>query len=120
MPVSPQESSLIPVGASATAAAALINAVTLPAVAGKTTYLRGFIITAGNVAAVVLGVVTVTGLAVGTQNFQFVETVGAGAVLSVEYPDLMAASAPNTAIVVTLPAIATGGVSAVAVWGFQY
>src|SRR5258707_613438 len=120
MPVSPQEPFLTPVGASATAVAAAANAVTLPGVAGKTTHLRGFIISTAPAAAVVTGVVTITGLAIGTISIDVAETVAGGLLLDHIFPDLMAASGPNTPIVVTLPAIATGAVSAVSAWGFQY
>lgn len=106
------------VGASATAAAGAANAQTLPAVAGKTNFLMGFVITTGQPAAVVNGVVTVTGLKIGTMSFQIVQSVNNGGSLDIHFPQPLPASAVNTAITVTLPAIVGGAVSAVAVYGF--
>lgn len=106
-----------PVGASATAAAAAANAVSLPAVAGKTNYLSGLVVSTGNPASAVTGVVTVTGLSVGTLSFQIVESVAAGGLLNINFAEPLPASAVDTAITVTLPAITSGAVSTVAVHG---
>lgn len=106
------------VGASATAIAAAVNTATLPAVAAKKNYLLGFTISTGNATAAVTGVVTVTGLAIGTMNFQIVEPAAVGGLLSITFPVALAASAVNTAIVVTLPAITGGAVSTVAAFGY--
>ena len=107
-----------PVIASATAAAAASCAATLAGTAGKTTYIMGFVITTAAPAAAVTGTATITGLST-TLNFQIVESVTFGGELVVEFPFPIPASAPNTAIVVTLPAITSGAVSAVSAWGFQ-
>ena len=110
-----------PVGNSATAVAAAQCVATLPAVAGKTTYIMGFVLTAGAPAGAVVGVATVTGLGIagGTLNFQFVETPNFGGELVIEFPFPIPASAANTPIVVTIPAITSGAVTAVSAWGFQ-
>lgn len=110
-----------PVGNSATAAAAAACVATLPGAVGKTTYIMGFVISTAAPAAAVTGTATVTGLlaAIGTLNFQVVESVTLGAELVVEFPFPLPASAQNTPIVVTLPAITSGAVSAVSAWGFQ-
>lgn len=104
---------------SATGLAGAAVSATLAAVAGKRNFLVGFSVTATNPAAAVNGVVTVSGLGAVNLSFQFVETVAAGGLLVVTFPTPMAASADNIAIVVSLPAIATGGIGAVAVWGYR-
>lgn len=108
-----------PVTASATAAAAQANTVTLPAVPGQTTYINGFICTSGIPGANQIGVVTVTGCAGGTLSFQFPETTGFGGQLVIFFPYPIPASAPNTAISVNIPAIGSGAVTAAAAYGFQ-
>lgn len=108
-----------PVTASATAGAGLINAVTLPAVAGQTTYINGFVVTSGIPGANQIGVVTVTGCAGGTLSFQFPETTGFGGQIIMFFPVPIPASAPNTAITVTIPVIGSGAVTANTAYGFQ-
>lgn len=108
-----------PVTASATAAAAAANTVTLPAVPGQTTYINGFVVTSGIPGANQIGVVTVTGCAGGTLSFQFPETTGFGGQIIMFFPYPIPASAPNTAISVNIPAIASGAVTAAVAYGFQ-
>jgi hypothetical protein len=108
-----------PVTASASGAAAAAVSATLPAVAGKTTYLTGFCVTATNPTAAVNGLVSVTGTISGGLNFQFVEGVGLGGQLCPPLPKPIPASAANTPIVVALPAITSGGAGAVTAFGFQ-
>lgn len=104
--------------ASATAAAAAACTATLAGVAGRTTYICGLAITTTNPAGIVSGIATVTGLGV-TLNFQVVESTTHGFQLLVTFDNPVPASAANTAIVVTLPAITGGAASAVTAWGFQ-
>lgn len=104
--------------ASATALAGLANSVSLPAVADKTNYLLGFIVTATNPAAAASGIVTVTGLGT-TLSFQLTESTTQGSQLKVVFPEPLPASAVNTAITVAVPAITGGGATAVAVFGFK-
>lgn len=108
----------VAVTGSATGAAAAAVSASLPAVAAKTNYLTGFVVTATNPAAVVNGVVTVTGLVSGTLSFQFVEAVATGGQLVVTFDTPIPASAVNTAITANLPAITGGGAGAVAVFGY--
>ena len=108
-----------PVTASNTGAAAAAVSATLPAVAGKTTYLTGFCVTATNPSAAVNGIVAVTGTVSGGLSFQFVEGVGLGGQLCPSLPKPIPASAANTPIVVALPAITSGGAGAVTAFGFQ-
>lgn len=109
----------VPVTASAVGTTAATVA-TLPAVAGKTTYIVGFSIRAVATAAVA-GNAVVSGTITGSLNFtQFSQAVATGLVPVEEffgYP--IPASATNTAIVVTSAAPGVGGVISVTVWGYQ-
>jgi hypothetical protein len=104
---------------SATGAAAATVTATLPSVAAKTTALTGFIISCAPVAAVVSGVVTITGLIGGAASFVFVETVATGGLLGFTFPNPLVASAVNTAIAVVVPAIAGGSAVSVFAAGYQ-
>lgn len=100
------------------------NAVaTLAAAVGKTTYITGFEITAGGATTGALVTVTVVGPVTGTMSYTFAAPTGAtvGAEpLIVEFPVAIPASATNTAIVVTLPALGSGNTNATAVaHGYQ-
>lgn len=91
--------------ANATAAAAL------PAVAGKTNYITGFqIVGAGATAAAVVDV-TVTGLLGGTATYTGIAVAGATLAnpqLLIRFPMPVPASAVNTAITVSCPALGAG------------
>jgi hypothetical protein len=96
---------------------------TLPAASGKTTYLAGFSVRGAGATAASIVQVTVTGLAAGTMTFDL--PVVAGATLSNQPLDIyfafpLPASAPNTAIVVTCPALGSGNTNnSVNAWGYQ-
>lgn len=96
---------------------------TLPAAAGKTTYITGFQMTASGSTAALVVVATVTGTF--SSNMSFVFTFPAGAAvaaqtLAVSFPQPIPATAVNTAIVVTLPAGGAGNLHAACVaQGFQ-
>lgn len=90
---------------------------TLPAVAGQTEYISGFELTAAGATAALAVTATVAGLKGGTLSYTFVFPTGAtvGALpLTVEFDPPLPASAPNTAITVTLPASGAGGTNATA------
>jgi hypothetical protein len=109
-----------PITVSATGTTAA-TAVTLPAVAGQTTYLCGFSIRSTATAAVT-GIATVTGTVTGTMSFVHWTGAVASAVGILEPqigPECIPASAGNTAIVVTSAAAGTAGVVSVTAWGFQ-
>lgn len=96
---------------------------TLPAVAGKTTYITGFEVTgAGATAAAVVGV-TVAGVISGTMTYTHAAVAGATALnpqLLVRFGIPIPASAVNTAIVVTVPALGAGNTnSTVVAHGYQ-
>lgn len=93
-------------------------AATLAAAAGETTYITGFEITASGATAAAVVTVTVTGTIGGTLSYTFVAPAGATAQatpLVVEFPRPIPASAANTAIVVTLPALGAGNTNATVV-----
>lgn len=105
--------------ASATAGAGLSATATLAGTTGKTTYITGFTVIAGVVGAAVSGTVTLTGTVTGTMSYTLVETVSAGGVINVQFSAGIAASGTNTAIVVNVPAIGSGGTISVAATGYQ-
>lgn len=96
---------------------------TLAAAAGKTTYISGFEITAAGATAAGVVTATVTGAIGGTMSYTFVAPTGATVAatpLVVEFHPPIPASAVNTAIVVTLPALGAGNTNATAVaHGYQ-
>lgn len=120
---SPLPSGSVPVSSSSGNVANAAGVATLAAAAGKTTYLSGFAITAAGATAAGVVLVTVAGLLGGTATYVFAVPAGAsiGATpLAVTFPSPIPASAVNTAIVVTLPALGTGNTNAAVVaTGFQ-
>lgn len=96
---------------------------TLAGAAGKTTYITGFEITAGGATAGALVLATITGLINGTATYVYAVATGAATgspPLIVEFSAPIPASAVNTAIVVTLPALGAGNTNAAVVaHGFQ-
>lgn len=103
--------------------AAAIATATLPAVAGKTTYISGLAITGAGATAASVVSPTVTGLAGGTMTFTL--PVVAGATLGnnpiiIDFDPDMPSSAVNTAIVLTCPSLGAGNTnSTVSLWGYQ-
>lgn len=117
----------LPSGATAVNAASgnVANAVataTLAAVAGKTNYVTGFEITAGGATAAALVAATLTGILGGTATYIYAAPAGAavGATpLIVQFQTPIPASAVNTAIAISLPALGAGNTNAaVAIHGF--
>ena len=100
------------------------NAVaTLAASSGKTTYITGFEITATGATSAGVVTVTVAGVITGTMSYTFAVPAGVSVgctPLIVEFPYPIPASATNTTIVVTLPALGSGNTNATTVaHGFQ-
>lgn len=95
---------------------------TLPAAVGKTTYIKGFTITPGGVTVAAVVTATLTGVA-NTLSYTIGAPTGAGAAgpaVVVPFGDGIPASAVNTAIVLTLPALGGGNLNAsVTAWGYQ-
>ena len=119
--------SLLPVGATSVIVSSgnVANAsavATIPAVAGRLNYLLGFTVS-GSGATVGLPVtVTITGLLGGTQSYTYTAATGAtvgNAQLQSNYAIALPASAINTAIVITVPALGAGNTnSTVTAHGF--
>lgn len=87
----------------------------LPAVAGKTNYVTGFEITAGGATAAALVTATLAGVVGGPLSYTFGAPAGATTAaqpLIVEFATPLPASAANTAITVTLPALGAGNTNA--------
>ena len=97
-------------------------AATMPAVSGKTNYLTGFSVTASGATAAAVVQVTITGLSGGSAVYIFVAPAGVTAQavpLVVDFAHPIPASATNTQIVVTCPALGSGNTNAaVEVRGF--
>jgi hypothetical protein len=114
--VSPHPFGATPVVASSGVVANASAAAAIAAVVGKTSYLAGFQCTALGATAVGNVTVTVTGASGGTLSYKFQFPVGVtviAAPLIVLFDPPIAASAPNTAITVTLPAGGAGNTDAV-------
>lgn len=112
-----------PVTANSGNVAAATATATLPAVAGKTTYICGFTITsAGSTAAAVVNP-TVTNTMTGTLTFTYASVAGgtvANQSLIVPFNPCIPANAVNTTIPVSLPSLGTGNTNTtVNAWGFQ-
>jgi hypothetical protein len=95
---------------------------TLPAAVGKTTYLTGFTVAALGATAGSTVDIAVTGAA-ATLHFSYSVPTGATlaqAPMVVMLPAPVAGAAPNTAVVVTLPALGAGNTNArVSAIGYQ-
>lgn len=95
---------------------------TIPAIAGKTAYISGFTIS-GLGATAALGVnPTITGVISGTKTYAYAAVAGAGLVnqvLDVQFCPPIPASAVNTAIAVSCPALGAGNLfNTVNAYGF--
>lgn len=110
----------IPAGGTAVAASSgdKANAVataTLPAVAGKTNYITGAEITYSGATTGAVFLATLTGVLGGTQSFVVSVPTGAtvgGSPICIKFDPPHPASAANTAIAVSLPALGTGAAHA--------
>lgn len=103
--------------------AAATATATLAAAAGKTNYLSGFEITSAGSTAAAVVTVTITGLLGGTASYTYTTVAGAtlpNAPLTVTFSPPLAASAVNTAIVLSMPSLGAGNTNATVVaHGYQ-
>lgn len=91
---------------------------TVPAVAGRTGYITGFEVTGAGATAASVVAFTITGLLGGTSTWVIVVPAGATTSitpLTVSFPFPVPASAANTAIVASLPALGAGNTNAAVV-----
>ena len=99
------------------------NSNTLPAAAGKTTYMTGFSVTGGGATAASNIAVTITGTVSNQLNYVIVVPAGATTSITpliVTFNPPVPASAPNTGIVLTVPSFGAGNTAAAAeIHGFQ-
>ena len=94
------------------------SSATLTGVAGRFTYICGFVVTSAGTTAATLGAITITGTVSGTMNFEYAfVSIGQG-ILGVAFPGCISSSAANTNIVVNTPAGGAGTVGAVTAWGY--
>ena len=104
--------------------AAGVATATLPAVAGWTTYLCGFSITASGATAGLPVSPTVVGINSGTMTFTYTAPAGVlvpAPPLIVPFTPCQPASAANVAIVVSMPSLGTGNTNAsVNAWGYYW
>lgn len=112
-----------PVTANSGNVAAGVATATLPAAAGKTTYICGFTITsAGSTGAAVVSP-TITNTITGTLTFTYTSVAGAtlaNAPLIVPFNPCVPANAANTTIPVSMPSLGAGNTNTtVNAWGFQ-
>jgi hypothetical protein len=95
---------------------------TLPALPGQTAYVSGFQVTASGATSAARVTLTLAGLAGGAIAYNYVFINGAAVScnpLMVTFSPALPASAPNTAIVLTLPAGGAGNAgAAVSMQGF--
>lgn len=108
----------INITASATATTGSFSA-SLAAVANKTNYICGFVISSGGSSAATVVNATVTGTVTGTLNFSYVFPSSGQGVLGIAFPQCIVASNWNTAITVSVPAGGTGTTAALSVWGYR-
>src|SRR5262249_39486312 len=108
-----------PVQNSSASVAATATSATLPAVAGKTTYIEGFDVCGGGATAGSQVSITITGLASQATMTVVLNVVagaavgvGTGGLFSVRFPTPLPASAANTTIVVNLPSLGSGNTGA--------
>lgn len=113
-----------PITASSANVANASAAATLAGVATKTTYICGFNITSAGSTAAAVVTPTISGTITGTMNFTYATIAGVTLMNPVLSQNMggrcIPASAANTAIVVTLPALGAGNTNAtVNAWGYQ-
>jgi hypothetical protein len=103
--------------------AAGVATATLSGTTGKVTYICGFAITSsGSTAAAVVNA-TVNFVAGGTLTFPYATVAGAALAnqpLVVAFSPCLSATAPNTAVAVSMPSLGAGNTNtAVNAWGYQ-
>lgn len=91
---------------------------TLTGVAGKWTYICGFVLTSAGTTAATVVDATITGTVTATMNFQYAYVSSGQGILGVAFPGCISSSAINTSIVVTLPAGGAGTTNGISIWGY--
>lgn len=102
--------------------AAASGNVTLPAAVGKTTYLNGFYVSVAHTASsTVAGQVTVSLDGGTTTHMNYLIAVSSTypGLVQVDFPDPIPATAANTGIKVTSPALTGAGIGSITAFGYQ-
>jgi hypothetical protein len=110
-PLSADGSDATPVTAGSGNVANAVAAATIPAVAGKTAYIGGFDITGAGATAALIVNPTLAGIISGTRTYVYGAVAGAALMnqtLSIRFHPAIPASAVNTAITVSCPALGAG------------
>ena len=111
------------ISASSGNVAAAVATATLVAEQGKVTHITGFLVSGSGATTALPVTVTITGINGGTLSFTYVAVAGVlvpNTPLQVNFPLPLAASAPNTNIVVSCPSLGTGNTNnTVSAWGFN-
>lgn len=112
-----------PISASSGNVAAATATATLAAVAGKTTYITGFTVSATGATSGLAVNVTVTGPVTGTLTYTFAAPAGvlvAAQPLSVQFCPPLPASGQNVAIAISMPTLGSGNTNAsISATGYQ-
>jgi hypothetical protein len=106
----------IPLATSATGTTGAISA-TLTGVAGRNTYICGFVVTSGGTTASNVQTVTVTGLQ-NTLSYIYVFVSSGQGILGIAYPGCWSAGTMGGNIVVNVPGGGAGTSAAVSAWGY--
>lgn len=116
-------STVTPLTASSGNVANATASATLAGAAGKTTYLQGFTVSGAGATVGLPVTVTITGTVSGTLHFTYSASAGvlvANVPLVMNFPMAIPASATNTSIVVSCPALGVGNTNnAVIAYGYQ-
>lgn len=121
-PLAADGSDATPVTAGSGNVANGVAAATIPAVAGKTAYITGFDITGAGATAALIVNPTLTGIISGTRTYVYGAVAGAALMnqnLSIRFHPPIPASAVNTAITASCPALGAGNLfSAAHAYGY--
>jgi hypothetical protein len=112
-----------PVYATTTLAAATGGNASLASAVGKTTWINGFYVCIGHLSTgnPVAGQVTVSfdGGTTTHMNYAIAVSTSYPGTVQIDFPDPIPATASNTTIKVTAPALAGAGIGSISVFGYQ-
>ena len=110
---------ITPLAVSTVITAGAAGSVTLPGAALNTTFIRGFTLTSRSPAGIITNPITITG-PTNALNYLYTMDKSGQNILNVYFGETgIAASAPNTPIVVTFPVLSGTSQTALTAWGYQ-
>lgn len=113
----------VPITASSGNVANATATATLTCPAGKTMFIGGFVVTGSGATAGAVVSITITGVVGGTQTYIYTAATGAAVgntPLAFDFPFAIPATAMNTNIVVSCPALGAGNTNnAVVAYGYS-